>query len=103
MSFFFIKVDLKISHDVDNEQMIAKGRVVETENQKNVVDAISKIKKTKQSQYEEKSIQVFVEEFDLNQEEVLTSLKKTVDNRMLMINNRCNTKILSYSARKSFG
>ena len=51
------------------------GRVVETENRKKVLDAISKIKKKKEGQYEEKSIQVCVEEFDSNQEEVLASLK----------------------------
>ena len=31
-----------------------------------------------------------MEEFDLNQEEVLTSLKKTVDDRMLKVVNKNN-------------
>ena len=66
------------------------GRVVETENLKKVLDTISKIKKTKEGQYEGKLIQVCVEEFDLNKEEVLTSLKKAVDDRMLKIVNRNN-------------
>ena len=42
------------------------GRVVETENLKKVLDAILKIKKKKEGQYEENIIQVCVEEFDLN-------------------------------------
>ena len=54
------------------------------------LDAISKIKKEKEGQYEEKIIQVCVEEFDLNKEEVLTSLKKAVDDRMLKIVNKNN-------------
>ena len=37
-----------------------------------------------------KSYNVWVEEFDLNQEEVLASLKKTVDDRMLRIVNKNN-------------
>ena len=69
---------------------MADGRVVETENLKKVLDPISKIKKKKEGQYEEKIIQVCVEEFDLNQEEVLTSLKKAVDDRMLRIVNKNN-------------
>ena len=69
---------------------MADGRVVEIENLKKVLDAISKIKKKKEGQYEEKIIQVCVEEFDLNQEEVLTSLKKAVDDRMLRIVNKNN-------------
>ena len=69
---------------------MADGRVVETEILKKVLDAISNIKKKKEGQYEEKIIQVFVEEFDLNKEEVLTSLKKAVDDRMLKIVNRNN-------------
>ena len=68
---------------------MADGRVVETENLKNVLDAIPKIKKKKEGQYEEKIIQVCVE-FDLNKEEVLTSLKKAVDDRMLKIVNKNN-------------
>ena len=54
------------------------------------LDAISKIKKEKEGQYEEKIIQVCVEEFHLNKEEVLTSLKKAVDDRMLKIVNKNN-------------
>ena len=69
---------------------MVNGRVVETENLKKVLDAISKIKKKKEGQYEEKIIQVCVEEFDLNKEEVLTSLKKAVDDRMLKIVNKNN-------------
>ena len=65
--------------------MMADGNVVETENRR-----ISKVNKKKEGQYEEKIIQVYVEEFDLNQEEVLTSLKKTVDDRMLKIVNKNN-------------
>ena len=64
---------------------MAEGNVVETENRR-----ISKVKKKKEGQYDEKIIQVYVEEFDLNQEEVLTSLKKTVDDRMLKIVNKNN-------------
>ena len=64
---------------------MADGNVVETENRR-----ISKVKKKKEGQYDEKIIQVYVEEFDLNQEEVLTSLKKTVDDRMLKIVNKNN-------------
>ena len=64
--------------------MMADGNVVETENRR-----ISKVNKKKEGQYEE-IIQVYVEEFDLNQEEVLTSLKKTVDDRMLKIVNKNN-------------
>ena len=37
-----------------------------------------------------KIIQVCVEEFDLNQEEILTSLKKVVNDRMLKIDNMNN-------------
>ena len=66
------------------------GRVIETENLKKVLDAILKIKKQKKGQHEEKVIQVCVEEFDLNQEEVLTSLKKVVDDRMLKIFSKNN-------------
>ena len=66
------------------------GRVVETENLKKVLDAILKIKKKKEGQYEENIIQVCVEEFDLNKEEVLTSLKKAVDDRKLKIVNKNN-------------
>ena len=71
-------------------EIIADRRVVETENLRKVLDAISKIKKKKEGQYEEKIIQVCVEEFDLNKEEVLTSLKKAVDDRMLKIVNKNN-------------
>ena len=70
--------------------MMADGRVVETENLKKVLDAISKIKKNKKGEYEEKIIHVCVEEFDLNQEEILTSLKKVVNDRMLKIDNMNN-------------
>ena len=70
--------------------MMADGRVEETENLKKVFDAILKITKKKEGQYEAKIIQVCVEEFCLNQEEVLTSLKKTVDDRMLKIVNKNN-------------
>ena len=66
------------------------GRVVKTENLKYVLDAISKIKKKKEGQYEKKIIQVCVEEFDLSIEEVLASLKKGVDDRMLKIVNKNN-------------
>ena len=69
---------------------MADGRVVETENLKKVLDAISKIKKKKEGQYEEKILQVCAEEFDLNKEEVLTSLRKAVDDRMLKIVNKNN-------------
>ena len=69
---------------------MADGRIVETENLKKVLDAISKIKKKKEGQYEEKIIQVCVEEFDLNKEEVLNSLKNAVDDRMLKIINKNN-------------
>ena len=62
---------------------MADGNVVETENRR-----ISKVKKKKEGQYDENIIQVYVEEFDLNQEEVLTSLKKTVDDRMLKVVNK---------------
>ena len=64
---------------------MADGNVVETENRR-----ISKVKKKKEGQYDENIIQVYVEEFDLNQEEVLTSLKKTVDDRMLKVVNKNN-------------
>ena len=69
---------------------MADERVAETENLKKVLDAISKIKKKTEDQYEEKIIQVCVEDFDLNQEEVLTSLKKAVDHRILKIVNKNN-------------
>ena len=65
-------------------------RVVETENLKNVFDVISKIKKKNEDQCEEKCIQVCVEEFHLYQGEELTSLKKTLDNRMLKMVNKSN-------------
>ena len=45
---------------------MADGRAAETENLKKVLDAISRIKKKKEGQYEEKTILVCVEEFDLN-------------------------------------
>ena len=64
--------------------MMAVGRVVETEN------LISKIKEKRKGTYEEKIMQVCVEEFDLKQEEILTSLKKAVDDRMLKIVNKNN-------------
>ena len=64
--------------------MMAVGRVVETEN------LISKIKEKRKGTYEEKIMQVCVEEFDLKQEEILTSLKKAVDDRMLKIVNMNN-------------
>ena len=70
--------------------MMVDGRVEETENLKKVFDAILKITKKKEGQYEAKIKQVCVEEFYLNQEEVLTSLKKTVDDRMLKIVNKNN-------------
>ena len=69
---------------------MADARAVKTENLKNVLDVISKIKEKKEGQYEEKIIQVCVEEFDLNKEEVLTSLKKVVDYGMLKIVNKNN-------------
>ena len=80
---------------------MADGRVVETENLKNVLDAIPKIKKKKEGQYEEKIIQVCVEEFNLNKEEVLTSLKKAVDNRMIKMEQE-QQKLLSHSTRNTF-
>ena len=73
-------------------------RVVETENLKKVLDAILKKKKKKEGQYEEKIIHVCVKEFDLNQEEVLTSLKKAVDDSILKIVNK--NKL--HSTRNSF-
>ena len=69
---------------------MADGRAVETKNLKKVLDAISKTKKKKEGQCEEKIIQVCVEKFDLNQEEVLASLKKAVDDRMSIIVNKNN-------------
>ena len=69
---------------------LADGCIVETENLKKVLDTISKINKKKEGQYEEKIIQVCVKDFDLNKEEVLTSLKKAVDDRMLKIVNKNN-------------
>ena len=69
---------------------MADGRDVETENMKKVLDAISNIKKKKEGQYEEKIIYVCVEEFELNQQEVLTSLKKAVEDRKLKIVNKNN-------------
>ena len=68
----------------DGGFMMAVGRVVETEN------LISKIKEKRKGTYEEKIMQVCVEEFDLKQEEILTSLKKAVDDRMLKIVNKNN-------------
>ena len=64
--------------------MMAVGRAVETEN------LISKIKEKRKGTYEGKIMQVCVEEFDLKQEEILTSLKKAVDDRMLKIVNKNN-------------
>lgn len=55
--------------------MMTDRRVVETENLKKVLDAISKKKKKKEGQYEKRLVQVCLEEFYLNQEEVLTILK----------------------------
>ena len=63
---------------------MAVGRAVETEN------LISKIKEKRKGTYEGKIMQVCVEEFDLKQEEILTSLKKAVDDRMLKIVNKNN-------------
>ena len=63
--------------------MMANGSVAETNTWKNVFDAISEIKRKKESQYEENIIQVCVEEFHLNKEEVLTNLKKVIDNKCL--------------------
>ena len=80
--------------------IMADGRVVGTENLKNVLDAITKIKKKKEGQYEEKIIQVCVE-FDLNKEEVLTSLKKAVDDRMIKMEQE-QQKLLSHSTRNTF-
>ena len=68
---------------------MADGCILETENLKKVLDTISKINKKKEGQYEEKIIQVCVEEFDLNKE-VLTSLKKAVDDSMLKVVNKNN-------------
>ena len=70
--------------------MMVDGRAVERESLKKDLDAMLKIMKKKAGQYEEKIIQVCVEEFDLNKEEVLTSLKKTVADRMLKIVNKNN-------------
>ena len=65
------------------------GSVVQTEDLQKVFNAISKIKKKKEGQYEGKIIKVCVEEFDLNKE-VLTSLKKAVDNKILKTVNKNN-------------
>ena len=72
--------------------MMADGRVVETENLKKFLDTILKLKKKKEDQYEEKIIQICEEEFDLNKEEVLTSLIKAVDDRMSKIVNKKQQK-----------
>ena len=69
---------------------MAVGCVVETENLIKVLDAISKIKEKRKGTYEEKIMQLCVEKFDLKQEEILTSLKKAVDNRMLKVVNKNN-------------
>ena len=45
--------------------MMADGRVVETENMIKVLDAMLKIKKKNEGQYEEKIIQVCVEVYSL--------------------------------------
>ena len=58
---------------------MADACAVETGNLAKVFDAILKIKKKREGQYKERVMQVCVEEFDLNQEEVLTSLEKPVD------------------------
>ena len=50
-------------------------------------------KKKKEGQYEQKVMKVCMEEFDLNQEEVFTSLKKAVDDRMLKIARTTKTLI----------
>ena len=77
------KITIKFYHD--------GGRTCcRNKNLKKVFDAILKIKKKKEGQYVEKITHVCVEEFDLNQEEVLTSLKKSVDDRLLKIVNKNN-------------
>ena len=58
--------------------MMANRSVAETNTWKNVFDAISEIKRKKESQYEENIVQVCVEEFHLNKEEVFINLKKKV-------------------------
>ena len=50
-------------------------------------------KKKKESQYEEKIRPVWVEEIDLNQEEVLSSSKKALGDRMLNITRTTKTLI----------
>ena len=70
--------------------MMADGRVVEAENMKKVLDEILKIKNKKEGQFEEKIIQICVEELNLNKEEAMTSLMKAVDDRMLTIVNKNN-------------
>ena len=55
--------------------MITDGHVVKTENLVKVFDAIAKIKKKKDGQCEE-NIELSVEEFDLDKDEVLTSLNE---------------------------
>ena len=49
-------------------------------------------KEKKEGQHEEQIIHVCMYEFDLNQEEALTSLKKAGDDRMLKIVNKNNKK-----------
>ena len=66
--------------------MMANRRVAEMNTWKNVFDAISEIKRKKESQYEENIMQVCVEEFHLNKEEVLINLKKKViDDKCLIM------------------
>ena len=72
--------------------MMPDGRVTETESLKKILDTILKLKKKKEGQFEEKIIQICEEEFDLNKEEVLTSLIKAVDDRMSKIVNKKQQK-----------
>ena len=74
--------------------MMPDGRVTETESLKKILDTILKLKKKKEGQFEEKIIQICEEEFDLNKEEVLTSLRKAVEDRMSKIVNKKTAKTL---------
>ena len=74
--------------------MMPDGRVTETESLKKILDTILKLKKKKEGRFEEKIIQICEEEFDLNKEEVLTSLRKAVEDRMSKIVNKKTAKTL---------
>ena len=74
--------------------MMPDGRVTETESLKKILDTILKLKKKKEGRFEEKIRQICEEEFDLNKEEVLTSLRKAVEDRMSKIVNKKTAKTL---------